>query len=183
MNIEALAIADVKVLTPRVFSDDRGYFLETWSEAAFSRAGIPDQFVQDNHASSIKAGTVRGLHFQNPPHAQGKLVRAVRGSILDVAVDIRRSSATYGRHVSVVLSADNKKQIWVPPGFAHGYVTLEPDTEVVYKVSHGYAPAAEGGIIWNDPALGIDWQLNGQPPLLSGKDLILKPLAETQHGF
>ena len=183
MNLEALAIPDVKVFTPRVFSDSRGYFLETWSEAAYTRAGIPDRFVQDNHASSIKPGTVRGLHYQNPPHAQGKLVRAVRGSILDVAVDIRRASPTYGRHVCVVLSADNKKQIWVPPGFAHGYVTLEPDTEVVYKVTHGYAPAAEGGILWNDPALGIDWQLNGLSPLLSEKDLILKPLAETAHGF
>ncbi len=183
MTIEPLAIPDVKIITPRVFSDARGYFLETWSEAAFTRAGIPDHFVQDNHASSIKPGTVRGLHYQNPPHAQGKLVRVVRGSILDVAVDIRRASYTYGLHVSVVLSADNKQQIWVPVGFAHGYVTLEPDTEVVYKVTDGYAPTAEGGILWNDPALAIDWQLAGLSPLLSDKDVILKPLAETQHGF
>ncbi len=183
MNIDALAIPDVKIFTPRVFSDERGYFLETWSAATFARAGITDLFVQDNHAASTKAGTLRGLHFQNPPDAQGKLVRVVRGSILDVAVDIRRASASYGRHVSAVLTADNKKQIWVPAGFAHGYVTLEPDTEVVYKVTAGYAPAAEGGVLWNDPALGIDWHLEGRPPVLSEKDLILKPLAETQHGF
>lgn len=183
MTLNALAIADVKVFTPRVFSDDRGYFLETWGEAAFSKAGIAAHFVQDNHASSVKAGTVRGLHFQNPPHAQGKLVRVVRGSILDVAVDIRRASPTYGQHVSAVLTADNKKQIWVPIGFAHGYVTLEPGTEVVYKVTHGYAPTAEGGILWNDPALGIDWHLQGRAPVLSEKDLILKPLDGTAHGF
>lgn len=183
MHIEALAIPDVKVLTPRVFADERGYFCETWSTAAFARAGLPDSFVQDNHAASNKAGTLRGLHFQKNPHAQGKLVRVVRGSILDVAVDIRRRSPTYGMYVSALLSAENKKQIWVPAGFAHGYVTLEPDTEALYKVTHGYAQASEGGIIWNDPALAIDWQLNGLVPVLSDKDKVLLPLAETDHGF
>ncbi len=183
MLVEALPIPDVKVITPRVFADARGYFLETWSEAAFARAGIAELFVQDNHAASIKAGTVRGLHFQNPPHAQGKLVRTISGSILDVAVDIRSGTPTYGQHVSVILTAANMKQIWVPPGFAHGYVTLEPNTEVIYRVTHGYAPASEGGIVWNDAALGIDWQLEGLTPLLSEKDLILRPLAETRHGF
>jgi len=183
MQIDVLAIHDVKLFTPRIFSDERGYFFEAWSEAAFTRSGISDHFVQDNQVFSRKPGTVRGLHFQNPPHAQGKLVRTLRGSILDVAVDIRRGSATYGRYVSAILSANNKKQIWVPTGFAHGYVTLEPDTEVAYKVTHGYAPAAEGGILWNDPALAIDWQLEGLTPVLSGKDLILRPLAETHYGF
>ncbi len=183
MLVEDLTIPDVKVLTPRVFADDRGYFCETWSDAAFARIGLKDGFVQDNHAASKAAGTLRGLHFQNPPYAQGKLVRVVRGSIIDVAVDLRRNSPTYGHHVSVLLSADNHRQVWVPPGFAHGYVTLEPDTHAIYKVTSGYAASSEGGIIWNDPALAIDWQLNGLVPILSDKDKILLPLAQTQHGF
>lgn len=183
MIIEDLAIDGVKILTPRLYSDDRGYFCETWSAAAFARAGLPENFVQDNHAASIKAGTVRGLHYQKAPHAQGKLVRAVRGSIIDVAVDLRRASPTYGQHVAVMLSADNKKQMWVPAGFAHGYATLEANTDVIYKVTHGYAPGTEGGILWNDPALGIDWQLAGLTPVLSDKDVRLLPLAETDHGL
>ncbi|MEQ1578558.1 MAG: dTDP-4-dehydrorhamnose 3,5-epimerase [Hyphomicrobium sp.] len=183
MHIEPLAIHCVKILTPQLYADERGYFCETWSAAAFARAGLPDHFVQDNHASSIKAGTVRGLHYQKNPHAQGKLVRVVRGSIIDVAVDLRRSSPSYGQHVSVLLSADNKRQMWVPPGFAHGYATLDPNTDVIYKVTHGYAPGTEGGILWNDPALAIDWQLNGLIPVLSEKDKRLLPLAQTDHGF
>lgn len=182
MIIEDSAIAGVKILTPRIFADERGYFCETWSASAFANAGLPDAFAQDNHAYSALAGTVRGLHFQKAPHAQGKLVRVVHGSILDVAVDLRSGSPTYGRHVSAVLTAGNNKQMWVPEGFAHGYATLEPDTSVIYKVTRGYAPGTEGGILWNDPALAIDWMLKGSP-VLSDKDTQLLPLAQTTHGF
>lgn len=183
MHIETLAIPGVKVLTPRIFADERGYFCETWNAASFARQGLPDSFVQDNHACSKAAGTLRGLHFQKPPFAQGKLVRVVRGAVIDVAVDLRTGSPAYGRWVSALLSADNKKQIWVPAGFAHGYVTLEPDTEAIYKVTHPYAAASEGGIIWNDPALAIDWHLNGKLPTLSDKDKLWPTLALADHGF
>lgn len=170
MHVEGLAIPDVKLLTPRVFRDERGYFSETWNEQALARAGIAARFVQDNHAYSAAKGTVRALHFQRPPMAQDKLVRVVRGAVLDVAVDLRRASPTFGRHVSAVLSAENWRQIWVPKGFAHGYVTLEPDCEVIYKVTEYYSPAHDAGILWDDPALGIAWGVARDTAVLSEKD-------------
>lgn len=183
MKIESLAIADVKLITPKKFGDDRGFFSETWSERAFKDAGIDLHFIQDNHAYSAAAHTVRGLHFQLPPMAQDKLVRVVRGAILDVAVDIRRSSPTFGRHVAVVLSAENWAQLLVPKGFAHGYATLEPDTEVLYKVTSGYAPALEAGILWNDPALKIAWPVAADAAQLSDKDKVLPVLADAETLF
>jgi len=184
MKVESLAIADVKLLTPRVFADARGWFAETWSERTLaSAAGIEAKFVQDNHASSLAQGTVRALHFQRPPMAQDKLVRVVKGSILDVAVDLRRASPTYGRHVSAVLTAASGTQIWVPIGFAHGYVTLEPDTEVIYKVTQYYSPEHDAGIQWDDPALGIAWGITRAQAVLSDKDLRLSPLSALEPVF
>uniref|UniRef100_UPI00356B5BB6 dTDP-4-dehydrorhamnose 3,5-epimerase n=1 Tax=Sneathiella sp. TaxID=1964365 RepID=UPI00356B5BB6 len=179
MQIEETEIPDVKILTPRKFGDDRGFFSEVWNARTLKDAGLDIGFVQDNHAWSAETGTVRGLHYQLDPTAQGKLVRVVRGSVLDVAVDIRKGSPTFGRHVSVELSADNWKQIWVPHGFAHGYCTLEPDTEIVYKVTDYYSPDHDCGIFWNDPALGIQWPVIGEKAILSETDKIL-PLLKDQ---
>ncbi|MGQ0673039.1 MAG: dTDP-4-dehydrorhamnose 3,5-epimerase [Hyphomicrobium sp.] len=183
MKIESLAIPDVKLLTPRTFRDDRGSFTETWNEQAWAAAGLTGRFVQDNHAWSRAKGTLRGLHFQKPPTAQDKLVRAIRGSVLDVAVDIRHGSPTFGQHVSAVLSAENGVQIWVPKGFAHGYVTLEPDAEVVYKVTDYYSPADDAGIQWDDPALGIDWGVTRASAVVSDKDGQLPPLSSLAPVF
>jgi dTDP-4-dehydrorhamnose 3,5-epimerase len=183
MNVETLAIPDVKRLEPRVFRDDRGFFAETYSQKALEAAGIGVTFVQDNHSLSRAKGVVRGLHFQKPPHAQGKLIRVTRGAILDVAVDIREGSPTYGRHVACVLSAENWAQLWVPPGFAHGFCTLEPDTEVHYKVTAYYAPESDSGILWNDPALGIDWPVAAEEAVLSDKDRCLPMLSELGAAF
>jgi dTDP-4-dehydrorhamnose 3,5-epimerase len=170
MKIESLAIPDVKLLTPRVLRDERGHFAETWNRRVLAAAGIDADFVQDNEALSRAVGTVRGLHFQVPPMAQAKLVRCTKGAVLDVVVDIREGSASYGRHVAVELSAANAAQMWVPAGFAHGYVTLEPDSEVAYKVTAYYSPAHDRGLAWNDPALGIDWRLDPARAVLSVKD-------------
>jgi len=170
MQVEPLAIADVKIITPRRFTDARGFFSETWNEQSWTEAGFTARFVQDNQAYSAEPGVLRGLHFQLPPAAQAKLVRVTRGAILDVAVDIRRGSPTFGRHVSAVLSAENWRQMWIPEGFAHGYVTLEPHTEVLYKVTQPYASALDRGIRWNDPALAIDWGTAAHAVILSEKD-------------
>lgn len=170
MKVEALAIADVKLITPAIHRDARGFFSETWSAQALAAAGITADFVQDNHALSRDKGVVRGLHFQLPPHAQGKLVRVVRGAIVDVAVDLRSGSSTYGKYVAAELSADNWRQLWVPAGFAHGYATLEPDTEVVYKVTDYYAPSLDRGLAWDDPALAIAWPVGADKAILSDKD-------------
>ena len=170
-------LAGVVVLHPPRFGDERGYFAETYHAGKWHAAGVEATFVQDNQSLSGPAGTVRGLHYQIEPSPQAKLVRVLRGSIVDVAVDIRRSSATFGRHVAVELTADGGEQLYVPAGFAHGFATLEPDTVVAYKVSGLYDPSAERGILWNDPALGIDWRLGGEPTL-SGKDKLHPPLAE-----
>jgi dTDP-4-dehydrorhamnose 3,5-epimerase len=179
MQVERLAIPDVLVLTPKVFRDDRGFFSECYSQRMLAEvAGIKETFVQDNHALSRDAGVVRGLHLQAPPVPQGKLVRVVKGAILDVAVDIRQGSPTFGRHVTARITADNFAQIWVPAGFLHGYVTLEPDTEVIYKVTGYYAPECEHGVMWNDPALGIDWPVSPEKAILSAKDKANRPLAE-----
>ncbi len=168
--VENSALPDVKIVTPRRFGDHRGFFCETWSRKAFAEAGIDLDFVQDNHSLSAAAGTLRGLHFQSPPAAQDKLVRCTRGRIRDVAVDIRRSSETFGKHVAVELSAENGRQLLVPVGFAHGFVTLEPDTEVQYKVTAPYAPENDEGLAFDDPALGIDWGLPTEALTLSDKD-------------
>lgn len=170
MKVETLAIPEVKLITPKRFGDERGYFTETWNERAFSEAGLDFAFVQDNQAGSAAVGTLRGMHFQKPPHAQGKMVRVLRGAIFDVALDIRTGSPTYGRHVAVTLRAETGGQFWVPPGFAHGYMTLEPDTEVFYKVTDFYAPDDEGGILWSDPALGIAWPDVGSEPVINARD-------------
>lgn len=180
MEIERLAIPEVLLIHPKKFGDDRGFFSETYSRQAWRQAGFETEFVQDNHSLSAKAGTVRALHFQVPPFAQDKLVRVVRGAILDVAVDLRRGSPTFGRHVSVVLSAEAWNQLFVPIGFAHGFCTLEDDTEVIYKVTQYYAPDHDRGLLWNDPDLGIAWPVEAEQAVLSDKDRLhprLKDLA------
>jgi dTDP-4-dehydrorhamnose 3,5-epimerase len=178
MEIRPLEIADVKLVKPTRFVDARGFFSEVYRTSAFADAGLAVAFVQDNHSRSNAAGTVRGLHFQLPPHAQDKLVRVARGRILDVAVDVRRKSPTFGRHVAVELSAENWLQLFIPVGFAHGYCTLEPDTEVLYKASAAYAPQADAGILWNDADLAIAWPVAVRDALLSEKDTRLPRLRD-----
>lgn len=163
-------IADIKILVPKKFSDARGFFSETFNRRALEELGIGVDWVQDNQSLSVDRGVVRALHYQLPPRAQDKLVRVVKGAILDVAVDIRKDSPTFGRHVAAVLSAENWRQIFVPKGFAHGFATLEPNTEVVYKVSDYYSPQDERGVRWNDPALGIDWRIDQSEAILSPRD-------------
>jgi len=170
MQVEALALEEVKLLTPKIFRDERGFFSETYSRKALVAAGIDRTFVQDNQSLSRAKGVLRGLHFQIAPHAQGKLVRVTRGAIFDVAVDIRQGSPSFGRHVSAILSADNWSQLWVPEGFAHGFCTLEPDTEVIYKVTDFYAPECDRGLAWDDPDLGIACPLSGSQVILSDRD-------------
>ncbi len=169
MEFKSLAIPDVWLITPRVFGDDRGFFYESFNGRAFKEAvGYLPHFVQDNHSKSAR-GVLRGLHYQMPPHAQGKLVRVTAGEVFDVAVDIRRSSPTFGQWVGERLSAQNHRQLWIPPGFAHAFITLSESAEFLYKTTDFYAPQSERAIIWNDPDIGIDWPFNGVP-LLSGKD-------------
>jgi dTDP-4-dehydrorhamnose 3,5-epimerase len=169
MNILPLAIPSVLLIEPKRFGDARGFFSETFREDALSKAGFDARFVQDNHSLSAQVGTLRGLHYQKPPHAQDKLVRVVRGAILDVAVDIRAGSPNFGMAVIEEISAANGRHILVPKGFAHGFLTLEPDTEVIYKVTDYYSPECDTGLAWDDPDLGIDWKLSVEP-LLSDKD-------------
>lgn len=157
-------------MTPQRFGDDRGFFSETWNKQAWDNAGLFFNFVQDNHSKSAKSGTLRGLHYQSPPRAQDKLVRVVAGAVLDVAVDARVGSPTYGRSVCVELSAENGKQLLVPKGFLHGFVTLSNDTEVVYKCTDFYAPECDGSVRFDDPTLGIDWQIPIGDITLSDKD-------------
>lgn len=174
----------VVLLRPKRFGDDRGWFSEVYNEKTFAAYGITDRFVQDNHSLSIPAGTLRGLHFQTPPYEQAKLVRCTRGRIFDVVVDIRRSSPTFGRWVGAELSAENGHQLYVPVGFAHGFVTLEPSTEVTYKVSNLYSPENDGGILWDDPEIGIAWPLpEGIAPILSLKDWRQPPLRHFRSPF
>jgi len=170
MELILTEISEVKVLVPKRHGDHRGFFSETWSRRALASVGIDVEFVQDNHSLSRERGVLRGLHYQLHPKAQDKLVRVIRGSILDVAVDIRRSSPTFGKHITHVISAENWRQIFVPAGFAHGFVTLEADTEVIYKVTADYSPEHERGILWNDPALGIDWGIESTQAILSPRD-------------
>ncbi|GHE54895.1 dTDP-4-dehydrorhamnose 3,5-epimerase [Camelimonas fluminis] len=183
LSVTSTALPDVKIITPARHGDQRGFFSETWNREAMRAAGVDADFVQDNHSLSGPVGTVRGLHFQSAPFAQDKLVRVSRGRILDVAVDLRRSSPTYGQHVAVELSAENWRQLWVPVGFAHGFCTLEPDTEVQYKVTAPYSAANDHGVLWNDPDIGIDWPVSGAQALLSPKDQKQPRLAELQPWF
>lgn len=173
MDVKNLDLPGLRLLRPRRFSDARGYFSETYNERTFSAAGIGVEFVQDNESYSAKRGTIRGLHFQLPPLVQAKLVRVLRGSVYDVAVDLRIGSPTYGRWDSVTLTAHDGDQLFVPRGFAHAFCTLEPDTVVAYKVDDFYSSAHDSGLIWNDPALAIDWPVQQGDAVLSDKDLKL----------
>jgi dTDP-4-dehydrorhamnose 3,5-epimerase len=183
MDIRPLQIPGPVVLVPRKFTDVRGFLSETYSDAAFAAKVAPVRFVQENHTYSEHAGTVRGIHFQVPPHAQGKLVRVVRGAIFDVIVDLRAASPHFGRHVVVELSAAGWTQLWVPEGFGHGICTLEPHTEIIYKVTTPYHPASERGIAWNDPDLAIAWPVGPPEPVLSDRDRCHPRLAEAPAYF
>ncbi|MFJ4343856.1 dTDP-4-dehydrorhamnose 3,5-epimerase [Pseudomonas sp. NPDC089401] len=179
MHATPLAIPDVFLFTPKIFGDNRGFFYESYNGAVFSEVtGLRPDFVQDNHSRSTK-GVLRGLHYQSPPHAQGKLVRVVQGEVFDVAVDIRRSSPTFGKWVGAVLSAENKNQLWIPPGFAHGFVTLSDTAEFLYKTTEFYSPRSERCIAWDDPAIAIDWPIDFTPSL-SGKDQLGVALADAE---
>lgn len=183
MIVERTSISDVKLLRTRRYSDERGFFSETFSRRALEDAGIDGDFLQDNHSFSGPCHVVRGLHFQIPPFAQNKLVRVVRGAILDVAVDLRHLSPTYGRHVTQLIRAEDWAQLFIPTGFAHGFCTLQPKTEVLYKVSAYYSPAHERGIRWDDPKLGIAWPVVSGDAVLSDKDRRLPTLAELPVHF
>lgn len=183
IEISELPLTGVKIIRTKKFGDHRGFFSETYNKQTFATAGINLDFVQDNHSRSADVGTIRGLHFQTPPFAQDKLVRVVRGRILDVAVDLRRSSPSFGQWASFEISAQDWNQILVPIGFAHGFCTLEPDTEVVYKVTNYYSPAHDHGILWNDPDLGIDWPVKPENAVLSDKDLKQPRLKDQSFRF
>lgn len=177
-TLTPLALPEVTLITPRRHGDARGWFSETWSRRTLSALGIDVDFIQDNQAFSARSGTVRGLHFQTAPHAQAKLVRVLAGAILDVAVDIRPGSPTRGRWVSARLTAEGGEQLFVPRGFAHGYCTLCDDVMLAYKVDGDYAPQTEGGVLWNDPDLAIDWPVDAGAAILSDKDRVLPRLAD-----
>ena len=179
MEFEPLAIPDVVLVRPKVFGDARGFFFEIWEARKFARAGITAQFVQDNYSRSVK-NTLRGLHYQIK-QPQGKLVRVTQGEVFDVAVDLRKSSPTFGRHVSVILSADNKQQLWIPPGFAHGFYVLSETAEFFYKCTDYYAPEHERTLSWDDPRLAIPWPLQGVEPILSPKDRQGRALADADY--
>lgn len=183
MDVVALDIPDVKLLRPRRFADSRGFFSEIYNQRRETAAGIAADFVQDNVSLSHPVGTIRGLHFQFPPKAQAKLVMALRGRVLDVAVDCRKGSPTYGHHVSAVLDAEEWTQILVPVGFAHGFCTLEPDTMVLYKVTTHYAPELDSGILWNDPDLGIAWPVTAEQAVISDKDRTLPRFRDLADQF
>jgi dTDP-4-dehydrorhamnose 3,5-epimerase len=177
MKVTPTALPDVRIIEPRVFGDDRGFFFESWNARALAAAGIEAAFVQDNHSHS-RRGVLRGLHYQIE-HAQGKLVRCVIGEVFDVAVDLRRSSATFGRAIGVALSAENRRMLWVPPGFAHGFVVLSEAADFLYKTTDYWHPEHERTLLWNDPALGIEWPLTG-PPVLNAKDAAGTPLRSAE---
>lgn len=178
MEFVSTKIPDVLLIKPNVIGDSRGFFLETYRENRFSEAGITQKFVQENHSASAK-GVLRGLHYQIR-QAQGKLVRVIAGEVYDVAVDIRRSSPTFGQWVGIMLSAENKFQLWLPPGFAHGFYVTSELAEVTYKVTDYYAPEWDRSLLWNDPQIGIDWPLAGAAPALSQKDINASKLAEAE---
>jgi dTDP-4-dehydrorhamnose 3,5-epimerase len=181
MNIIKTALEGVLILEPKVFGDERGFFMESFNQRVFDEAvGHHVEFVQDNHSRSAR-GVLRGLHFQLPPHAQGKLVRVTQGSVFDVAVDLRRSSPTFGRWVGVELSGSNHRQFWIPAGFAHGFLVTSDSADFLYKATDYYAPQAEGAVRWDDPTVGVQWPLSGQQPLLSPKDAQAPLLAQAAH--
>lgn len=180
MQITPTALPEVLLIEPKVFGDARGFFMESWNQARFNEAvGSDVQFVQDNHSRSSR-GVLRGLHYQLAPHTQGKLVRCVSGAVFDVAVDVRRSSPNFGKWVGYELTAENHRQLWIPPGFAHGFVVTSETADFLYKTSGRYAPEFEGAVRWNDPAVGIAWPLDGITPQLSAKDVAAPPLAEAK---
>jgi len=182
MKVTPTAIPDVMVIEPKVFGDVRGFFMESFNQEAFNAAtGTHYTFVQDNHSRSSK-GVLRGLHYQLPPHAQGKLVRVTRGAVWDVAVDVRKSSPTFGQWVAQMLTEDNHKQFWIPPGFAHGFVVLSDSADFLYKTTNYYAPQSDRGVLWNDPAIGIQWPDLGVALLLSEKDQ-KQPLLQNAEVF
>jgi dTDP-4-dehydrorhamnose 3,5-epimerase len=183
ISVSSTALPDVKTIISQRLSDSRGLFSEIYNRRDFEAAGLFLDFVQDNHSTTTQRYTIRGLHFQRPPFAQAKLIRAVRGRILDIAVDIRKSSPTFRQHIAVELSAANWCQLFIPIGFAHGYCTLEPDSEVVYKVTDYYSPQHERGIHWHDPDLAIPWPLHGEEPRLSERDLALPNLNDLADLF
>ena len=183
LEVEKTALDGVVALTPRRFADARGFFTETYNARRFAEAGVAVDFVQDNHSFSAKAGTVRGLHFQAPPFAQSKLVRVLRGAVIDVAVDARKASPSYGQWVSVALSAENGKQLFVPRGFLHGFITLTPDTDVAYKVDAFYHKESDGAIKWDDPDLAIDWGPAAKNASLSDKDAAAQSWTAFQSPF
>ena len=181
MKIERTRLDGVLILTPERFGDARGFFSESWSRARMEAAGLRLDFLQDNHSLSARAGTIRGLHYQSPPHAQDKLVRCGRGRLFDVAVDARKGSPTYGAWVGAELSFENGRQLLAPAGFLHGFVTREPDTEILYKCTNPYAPECDGAVRWD--SCGIDWELDGVEPLLSDKDASAPPFSEFESPF
>lgn len=183
MQIEKLSIPEVLLITPPKFGDSRGFFSETWSEAKLAAAGFTQHFVQDNHSYSAEVGTIRGLHCQLAPSVQGKLVRVVKGAIWDVAVDIRRGSPSFGQWAAAEITAENWKQIWVPGGFLHGFCTLAPDTEVIYKVTAGYDKAAERAVVWNDATLSLPWPVAPGGEKLSDKDRAAPPFNPSDDWF
>jgi dTDP-4-dehydrorhamnose 3,5-epimerase len=183
MQVIDTALPEVKVVIPARIGDARGFFSEVWNARDFAASGISAAFVQDNHARNPQKGTVRGLHYQIPPTPQGKLLRVTRGAVFDVAVDIRRGSPTFGQHAAAVLSADNWYQLWIPAGFAHGYCTLEDDTEVQYKTTDFYAPICDRGIAWDDPDLRINWPVTGENARLSERDQRHPRLAQQKDLF
>ncbi|GAB4274800.1 MAG: dTDP-4-dehydrorhamnose 3,5-epimerase [Pararhodobacter sp.] len=181
-QVVSTKLPGVLILTPRRFGDARGFFAETWNRKALAEAGLSlPEFVQDNHSFSTAKGTIRGLHYQSPPHAQGKLVRCGRGRLFDVAVDIRKGSPTYGQWFGTELSFENGRQLWIPAGFLHGFLTLENDTEIVYKCTDHYAPDCDGAVRWD--SCGIDWPQTGVAPILSDKDARAPALAEFDSPF
>jgi dTDP-4-dehydrorhamnose 3,5-epimerase len=183
MTFEDTFIPAVKIVTPKKHCDARGFFSQTYKQSDWLKSGFDLTFVQDNHSFSAPVGTLRGLHFQLPPCAQDKLVRVTRGRILDVAVDIRRSSPTFGRHVAVELSAQSWQQLFIPIGFAHGFITLEPDTEVLYKVSAVYSPEHDRGLAYDDPSLGINWPMPLEGAVVSEKDMRWPRLKDLKEAF
>lgn len=177
-----LSLDGVLLLVPKRFSDERGYFVETYSRQLFWKMGIEGEFVQDNQSFSARLGTIRGLHFQVPPFAQAKLVRVIRGAIFDVAVDLRKGSPSFGRWCAATLTAKGGEQLYIPQGYAHGFCTIEPDTEVAYKVDGYYAPRCEAGVVWNDPDIGISWPIS-EAAVLSGRDRALPRLRDVASPF
>lgn len=181
MNITETKLAGVVIIEPAVFGDKRGFFMESWSKRAFAEAGLDYDFVQDNHSASTVKGTLRGIHFQRGDKAQAKLVRCTKGAVLDVAVDLRPASPTYKQWVGVELSGENKRQLLIPRGFGHGFLTLTDEVEFMYKADNFYAPEADGGIRWNDPELAVDWGI--EEPVLSDKDSKAPWLKDAVTGF